>query len=498
MRIRRALAAVVAAATLVGVTACTDSGDSPEPTPQVEASLPAETQAALQQAVENAIAGGGATGAIVGVWVPWSGEWVSAVGTTSVGGSAVTTDMSFRAARVTRMMTCDALYGLAKDGVVELNDSVSSFIAGSDDLKDITLKQLCDGNSGIGSSASSVVPMWYNTPERVWAPKEIAMWGRSQVMAAPGLQYHDSDAGYQLLGYALERASGLSAQELFTKYSLGPLGLESTELPGSTPATPKPDPYLPGYYTPVGPDGARNCAAPVDISKISASIGFTDSGLTTTIHELGTFVREDAAQNIAWQRNDEAAKSRFANALPMWEGAPTWMNAAGGAFIIGPLVGMHGFMPGYSTAAYSDPATGFTVAVVLNNSENRESLAYSLAMWLAAIASKAPAAEGQTAPEFGLPFSAETYENEIRVSAICPLPGEEVAAPETQEPAPPPPPPSPEEAAYENEWGERIVPPVEWRELEDGAWVEGYWNQAGEWIEGYYNDEGVWTPGRRP
>lgn len=498
MRIRRALATVVAAATLVGVTACTDSGDSPEPTPQVEASLPAETQAALQQAVENAIAGGGATGAIVGVWVPWSGEWVAGIGTTTPGGPAVTADMSFRGATVTRMMTCDVLYGLAKDGVVALTDSVSNFIAGSDDLREITLQQLCDSSAGIGASGPQIVPMWYRTPERVWAPKEIAMWGRAQEIAPPGLRYVDSDAGYHLLGYALERASNLTMQELYAKYSTGPLGLESTVLPSSTPATPTPSPYLPGYYTPVGADGVRNCAEPVDISTISASLGFADAGITTTIHDLGEYIRADAAQTISWQKGDEAAQQRFSNPLPMWEGAPTWMNARGGAFILGPLVGQYGFVPGYSTAAFSDPATGFTVAVVLNNSEMQGAYAQSLALQLAAIASKAPAAEGQTAPEFGLPFSVDSISHELGIAAICPLPGEEVAAPETQEPAPPPPPPSPEEAAYENEWGERIVPPVEWRELEDGAWVEGYWNQAGEWIEGYYNDEGAWTPGRRP
>lgn len=45
-----------------------------------------------------------------------------------------------------------------------------------------------------------------------------------------------------------------------------------------------------------------------------------------------------------------------------------------------------------------------------------------LAWQLSAIASKAPAVEGQTAPEFGLPFTAEQYAQSIADSAICSAP----------------------------------------------------------------------------
>ena len=81
--------------------------------------------------------------------------------------------------------------------------------------------------------------------------------------------------------------------------------------------------------------------------------------------------------------------------------------------------------PGYATAAYSDPATGFTVAVVLNDSTKGAAIVQSLAWELAALASKAPAASGQTAPEFGLPFSAEQYHQAITDAAIvCVAPPE--------------------------------------------------------------------------
>ena len=83
------------------------------------------------------------------------------------------------------------------------------------------------------------------------------------------------------------------------------------------------------------------------------------------------------------------------------------------------MIGQHGWTPGYATAAYSDPATGFTVAVVLNDSTAGAQFAQHLSWELAAIASKAPAADGQTAPEFGLPFTAEQYHQTITDAAIA-------------------------------------------------------------------------------
>ncbi|MGV2901002.1 serine hydrolase, partial [Microbacterium sp. AGC62] len=77
---------------------------------------------------------------------------------------------------------------------------------------------------------------------------------------------------------------------------------------------------------------------------------------------------------------------------------------------------------GYATAAYSDPTTGFTVAVVLNDSTAGVAIAQQLSWELAAIASKAPAAAGQTAPEFGLPFTAEQYHEAITKSALACVP----------------------------------------------------------------------------
>lgn len=418
---RRWRAATATAAVLALVlTGCSaEESFSYTPPAQVDGALPADTVAAMQAAVDNALVASGATGAIVGVWAPWSGSWVAGIGTQDrQGGAALSTDMSFRIADVTRLMTCDVLYALADRDVVELDANVADYVSGVADMREegITLLDLCNGTSGVGSSEPTVKSAWLNTPDRVWAPLELAGYGLARERVAPHTTFRDSDSGYLLLGLALERASGMTASELIAEYVTDPLELPGTSLPGPTPAKPSTGPVLNGHFlNPV--EGGYDCAAPVDITKLSSSSGFTDSGVVSNITDLGRYAQAEAAQAL---RKDKKEKpDRFGAPLPAADGAASWYQATGGGYLVGSMIGQHGWTPGYATAAYSDPATGFTVAVVLNDSTAGSLFAQQLSWELAAIASKAPAASGQTAPEFGLPFTAEQY-HQATVDAAIP------------------------------------------------------------------------------
>ena len=411
----RAAAATAVALGLVLTGCSAEETFTYTPPAQVDGSLPDDMTAQMQAAVDNAVAASGSTAAIVGVWAPWSGQWVTATGTQEPGGEAVDVDMTFRVADVTRLMTCDVLYALADDGTLELDAPVTDYVSGVADLKDsgITLLDLCNGTSGIGSSEETVKGAWQNTPERVWAPLELASYGLAHGRTPPHTSYRDSDAGYLLLGLALERAAGMTASELIAEYVTEPLGLANTSLPSTAPAAPSSGSVLNGHWL-TSVEGGYNCAAPVDITTISSSTGFTDSGVVSTIADLGRYAQAEAAQAL----RTEEEPARFGAPLPAYDGADSWYQATGGGFIVGSMIGQQGWTPGYATAAYSDPTSGFTVAVVLNNSTTGANIAQPLAWELAAIGSKAPAAEGQTAPEFGLPFTAEQYHQAISERAI--------------------------------------------------------------------------------
>lgn len=408
-----AIAAVVALA--LGLAGCAPESevviDLP---PQAEVTLPDGSVEQLEAALANAMTSSGASGAIVGVWAPWAGSWVTGVGTQFPGsGGEVTPEMQFRAGKVTRAMICDVLYSAAAEGKVRLGDSLSKWVASVPGMSDVTLEQLCDSTSGIGAHGPQLMSSWIGNPTRRWTPRELAAFGLGQGRASePGSAYRDSDTGYVLLGLALERAMGMPADELIERYVAAPLGLDETEL-----AKPSADAVLAGLYSPPVEGGLRDCVQPLDMGALSQSVLFTDSGAVTDIDDLGRY-----AQALATGALHPGVDDRFRDPKAIAADGPSWFTAAGGAVQAGSLIGQYGSVPGYTTAAFADPKSGLTVAVVLNNSAGAPELGAYLAWELAAIASKAAAADGGTVPEAGLPWTAEQYHAEITARAICAAP----------------------------------------------------------------------------
>jgi D-alanyl-D-alanine carboxypeptidase len=409
---RRAVAVIAGAvASALLLAGCSFGGEAQADLPaQTTAPFPDETVQQLTDAVTHAMGTTGSSGAIVGVWAPWSGSWVAGLGTQRPdGGGEVSSDLVFRAGKVTRAMTCDVLFEVAAAGKVKLDDSISMYVSGVPDIADVTLVQLCDGTSGIGSYAGQLYSSWITNPDRVWDPRYLASFGLGQPRTSePGAAYRDSDAGYLLLGLALERATRSTAAELIRTYVAGPLGLEATAL-GDLPSSG----VLLGGQSVTNPEGALDCAQPVDLTAASSSSGFTDAGVVTDIEDLGRYVQALAAGALV--QDDD----RFNAPVPVTVDGPTWYSADGGALLAGSLIGQYGKVPGYITAAFADPDTGLTVAVVLNNSAAEAAVGEYLAWELAAIASKAPAAAGETVPEAGLPWTAEQYREAIAATAVC-------------------------------------------------------------------------------
>ncbi|TGY38398.1 class A beta-lactamase-related serine hydrolase [Microbacterium laevaniformans] len=415
-RSRRLAAMAGTLALALALAACSSSQTVSLPLPdQVDAAIGGDVQAQLQTAVERAVAASGASGAIVGVRVPWAGVWDAGVGTVAPGGAAVNDSMTFHAGAVTRSMTCDVLYGLVHDGVVSLDDPVGTYVTGLGDQgarDSLTLGQLCDSTSGIGAYDPTVDARMRATPSRVWTPRELMAFGMSQASnVQPGTVFADSDTGYVLLGFALERATSKTAAQLYQQYVFGPNGMTSTSLPDNGTAE------LNGLWTGNAADGSAACTAPTPIVGLSSSAGFTASGVISDLADMGRYV-----QALAMGLRPYDAPGRFENPLPAVANGPSWFTARGGSYQAGSLIGQYGSVPGALTAAFADRTTGMSVVVTLNNSRASADLVRSLAWELAAIASKAPAAAGRTAPQAGLPWTAEDMAAQVTAAAVCPIP----------------------------------------------------------------------------
>lgn len=399
----------------VVLSGCTQQGSVSVNVPaQVDATLPEATVTELQDAVTSAMTATGSTGAIVGVWAPWSGTWVSGLGTQGPGGAEVTADLGFRAGDVTGAMTCDVLYRLAADGTLSMSDPLTTWVSNVPGYDDITLRQLCDGTSGLASYTSVLEGMVANNPERVWNPRELMAYGIARPRTnAPGAAFSDSATDYVLAGLAAERATNETLSQLIAERVAEPLGLDATGLPDPAPADPSSS-SLRGYWSQKNVEGAWNCTDPREYTEMSSSYGGAAAGAVTTITDLGRY-----AQALATNALLPAGTDRFAAPVPVGGDQPTWFTSAGGAFQAGSLIGQYGSAPGYLVGAFADPTTGMSVAVVLNNSGGNKLTGAWLAWELAAIASKAPAAQGQTAPQAGLPWTADQMRENIAGNAIC-------------------------------------------------------------------------------
>ncbi|WP_156761713.1 serine hydrolase domain-containing protein [Microbacterium karelineae] len=398
---------------LVGALAlagCT-GGSNPEPA-DISNPLPGDVVEQMQAATERAMAGGGAPGAIVGVWVPWAGEWEAGLGETAPGsGTQPTTSMSFRAGEITRSMTCDLLYAM-DGGVVDLDDEVTTFVPTVPQLEGVTLVDLCDGLSGLAQSESRLWNHLLGNLDRVWNPREFAGAGLGAGVGNRDA-WSDSDTAYFLLGIALENASHTSLRELYAEHIAEPLGLDRTYLPADAAATPGTD-TLPGFYSGSRTQQEGCVAEPRDVTELSASIGYADSGVVSNLDDL----RDYAADLAERAGSSEELEPRWAESIPVDAGGDQWVRAAGGDRLLGSMIGQQGEILGYSTAAYSDVDTGLTVVVALNNSAGGGELAGALARELAAIAMEAPSDDR---PEVSLPWTAEQAHGLVGDAAVCPM-----------------------------------------------------------------------------
>jgi D-alanyl-D-alanine carboxypeptidase len=419
-RLRRTAAIALATVAVLILSACTGAtGVTPNIPEQASGSLESGVTKQLDEAVTNAMKRAGASGAIVGVWAPWAGSWTAAIGTTTPKGSTkMSTKMSFRIASSTKSMTCTVLLALVDNGTVALDDPVSTYLPRMVGLEGISLGQLCQSTSGIADYVPSLGIQFVNNPTREWSPMELVSDGLAEpATGTAGEHFAYSNTGFVLLGMALQAATGRSWNDLYQQYVWGPLGLKNTSLPGQNDLT-LPTPHPHGYAATLDATGVPQCDAVLDETKLSASMAWTAGGVVSTLGDLKTYAQALATGSLI----SEASSKKQWTTIPLSGSAPTWQGYGMGVMAMGPLRGHDGEIPGFLSTMLTDPKSGLTIVVMLNNSTVGGGYIQLLGMQLASIASKAPAKSG-TAPVIALPWSLKQTQDAMATNAICPPEG---------------------------------------------------------------------------
>jgi len=391
---------------------------------QVTGALPPDTVESLSAALAEGMDLAGASGAIAGVWVPWAGQWEATPGTVGTGGASgagrphggdsLTADMTFRIGTLTTAMTCTVLLRLVEERRVGLDDPVSEYLTRLPGIEGITLRQLCQNTAGVGRT--NLEPQYIDNPTRQWAPLELVSGGLGSTRTAqPGRLWTPSDAGVQMLGMALQAATGQDWASLYRQYVFEPLGLGDTSYPDPQQLG-LDGPHPRGWAAALGDDGKPNCALLRDVTSLSNSMAGVAGGVVSTLEDVKTWSRALATGSLL----SEATAGEQWKTVPEGKDAPDWRGYGLGAEQLGPVRGGAGSIPGFISATLADPVSGLTVVVLVNNSSSGAEFALALARRLIAIAATAPGVHGREPAKIELPWTADDAAREMRSTAACP------------------------------------------------------------------------------
>lgn len=395
----------------LALTGCSGGSDSDVQTDY--STIPAEASASLDNAVTQAMQWSGSTEAVVGIWSP-NGDYVQSFGSEGT----ITSDAQFRGAQTTQPIICAVLLDLVAEGAIDLDRQVAEDLPRQTGIGDVTYRQLCDGTSGLADFKSLNASIAVTNPTRNWPTGElIAQSLIKGSLSWPGLDVHRSDTNSLVLGKALHVVSGDTVAELYEKRVFEPLDMRRSYVPATSQQVLGGDNALSGIAYPPGPV----CdAGTLDLSAVSPTILGEPSSTVTTAHDLKSFYEAYLSGFFGGPDVSRVVTDAKPTSNPERdeEGTPTTEPAEGGTMrgfgilSAGPLWGYNGSMPGSATAAYHDPATGYTVVVALNNSTVGAGFASNLAQQLTAIIA-------EQVGGIEVPWTSEERATSLSEAAVC-------------------------------------------------------------------------------
>ncbi|WEK01974.1 MAG: serine hydrolase [Candidatus Sphingomonas phytovorans] len=153
----------------------------------------------------------GVPGIAIGLVARGQAIWQAHVGTVDKDGAAVGATTIWKAASLSKQVSCYAALRLADTGALDL-DRPLAFYLGEDALPDATARRITARHA---LTHSSGLPNWRQTREIVPA-------------FAPGSQFRYSGEGYFLLARCIEKITGVGFEAYMQDVVFGPLGMNSS------------------------------------------------------------------------------------------------------------------------------------------------------------------------------------------------------------------------------------------------------------------------------
>jgi D-alanyl-D-alanine carboxypeptidase len=199
--------------------------------------------------------------------------------------TAATPRSVLQIASVTKQFTAAAILRLAERGALTLDDRIEKFVPDFNPRgATITLRQLLSHTSGVRNEWFPPGPPWPDLTAPVTREQTIQGLNNGQLLDfPPGNQWSYSNAGYLLLGLAIESITGMSYADFIHHELALPLGLIDTGLCGTTSNLPLPE----GYGLPAG-TWMRMPALHPSVVSSAGGLCSTASDLARWSHLLAT------------------------------------------------------------------------------------------------------------------------------------------------------------------------------------------------------------------
>ncbi len=185
---------------------------------------------------------------------------------------------------ITKQFTAAAILRLAERGALTLDDRIEKFVPEFDPRgRTITVRQLLSHTSGLART-------WYpptspvNGTLPVTRQQTVKALNGQPFLFTTGTQWSYSNAGYTLLGYAIESITGMSYADFIRTELALPLGLLDTGVCGTS-GLPIPEGYG-QVNTSTGPTWVRMPALHMSVPGAAGSICSTATDLARWSHLL--------------------------------------------------------------------------------------------------------------------------------------------------------------------------------------------------------------------
>ena len=373
-------AALALAACTSGEDAAPGSADTDAttvPTMPASAAEPPDRGAKLQGLIEAWATENDPVGVAAAARFPDGETWLGGAGLADrERGIPVNPADRFEIASITKTFMSALTLRLAEEGLIRLDEPIGQYLPSFPASDEITVRHLLGHRAGVFDPVSELVSDREGPPDphKVFKPDQLLAAAAAGTPVFPPGSTHDySNANYWVLAVVLERATGRNIGPLLDRWMLEPLGLRDTSLFDSS----LPEIEIVNAYKDLDLDGAEDALGTQPLPGF-VTPAWTAGGMISTAGDLVTFLNGLFAGDLL----TEASLDEMLD-----------VSSGGGSYALGiygtsGLWGHDGGIDGYLSAAFHDPQTAVTVAVLTNRFGPEAPQADALAVRLAALANQ--------------------------------------------------------------------------------------------------------------